>query len=267
MIEIKDLSFKYPNSRMILNNINLHIKTGEFVVFTGKNGCGKSTLLKLLNGLLIPTQGTIFINGLDTQKKENLFNIRQNVGMVFQNPDTQFIGRIVEEDVAFGLENLGINRKYIKKKVYDTLQMLNLLDISQKTISSLSGGQKQKVAVAGIIVMQPECIIFDEITSMLDYKSQKDIIKIVKQIHKSGKTILYATHKLEEVFYADRIIIMDNGKIVVDDNLENVFLQDLEKYGLKIPDIIQLSKILLKAGIIESPLPLTDKHLIKRLCP
>lgn len=266
MIKIKNMSFKYPDGRLVLNAINLNIKNGEFVAIVGKNGSGKSTLLRHLNGLLLPSEGIVEINGLNTHNENNLLKIRKNVCMVFQNPDTQFIGMTVEEDVAFGLENLGVHTDDIREQVSNILQKLNLQDIKEKSLLSLSGGQKQKVAIAGALIMQSECMVFDEVTSMLNTQSQKEIMEIIKQLHKNGKTVLYATHELEETLYADRIIIMDNGKIVVNDIVANVFLKEVEQYGLKVPDIIQLSKKLLSYGVLQLPLPLDAEDLMERLC-
>jgi energy-coupling factor transport system ATP-binding protein len=268
MIEICNLFHSYPDGTPALNSVNLHIGRGEFVVIAGRNGSGKSSLVRHMNSLLLPSGGSVSVNGLCTSQKKNHSGIRRVVGMVFQEPDSQFIGMTVEEDVAFGPENLGLPPLRIRELVEMSLKMLGISELRFQSPRSLSGGQKQKVAIAGVLAMEPECIIFDEVTSMLDPFSRKDVLDAVKRIHAKGTTVIYVTHRLEEAITADRLVIMDSGKVVADASPRDVFLQyDLEKYGIELPPVVALSRMLTRAGFPGIGIALTKDELLEALCP
>ena len=228
IMEIKDLSYEYlseENKKTIaLKNINLNIDKGEFVAILGHNGSGKSTLAKLLNAQIFPTSGSIKIFDFDTKEEKNLWDIRQKCAMVFQNPDNQLVATIIEEDVAFGPENLGIDPKEIRKRVDETLEIVKMKPYKRHSPHMLSGGQKQRVVIAGVLAMNPEILIFDEATAMLDPIGRDDIIKTILKLNKEKKkTILYITHYMEEAVLADRVIVLNNGEIAFDGSPNKVF--------------------------------------------
>lgn len=267
MIGISGLTYTYPNGTHALEKVDLHIGRGEFIVIAGKNGSGKSTLVRHMNALLIPTEGSVRINGMCTTQKEHHHAIRKAVGMVFQEPDSQFIGMTVEEDIAFGPENLGMPPEKIKELVDQSLKTLGISHLRDQSPRCLSGGQKQKVAVAGVLVMGPQCIIFDEVTSMLDPYARKDMLEAIMHIHAKGDTIIIVTHRLEEAAKADRLIIMDRGRIIADGAPFDVLMQHgCEDYGIEVPPILALSKRLTDAGLIPKP-AFTKEELIDALCP
>ncbi|MFP4654240.1 MAG: energy-coupling factor transporter ATPase [Methanohalobium sp.] len=273
MLDIQDLSYQYEenNDEHVLDNINLQIQKGEFVSIVGENGCGKSTLIQHLNALLVPTKGTVQIKGMDTKKPSNIWKIRQMVGMVFQNPHSQFIGTTVQEDVAFGPENLALPGYEIRKRVDYALSQVDMLKFKEHNPMSLSGGQKQCVAIAGVLAMNPEYIVFDEVTSMLDNRAQQIILDIIKQLQKNGITIIYVTHRMEEAINSDRIIVMSKGKIMYDDDPQTV-LKDpsLPESGIEVPPIIKLANKLNRDGILKTntagKLPLSSRELLEDLC-
>ncbi|MDP2216609.1 MAG: energy-coupling factor transporter ATPase [Methanolobus sp.] len=268
MIEISNLLHSYPDGTPALNSVNLHIGRGEFVVIAGRNGSGKSSLVRHINALLLPSGGCVSVNGLCTSQKKHHPDIRRTVGMVFQNPDSQFVGMTAEEDVAFGPENLGLPPSEIRELVEMSLETLGISELRSHSPRSLSGGQKQKVAIAGVLAMEPECIIFDEVTSMLDPFSRKEVLDTVKRIHAKGTTVIYVTHRLEEAMNADRLVIMDSGRVVADASPRDVFLHhDLEKYGIELPPVVALSLMLSKAGFPDIGLALTKDELLEALCP
>jgi len=243
MITCTNLSYQYPESNgFTLKNINFQIKNGEFVAILGANGSGKSTLAKHFNALLIPTSGECIVNNLSTLDEKNLFKIRSQVGMVFQNPDNQIVSGIVEEDVAFAPENLGISPSEIRTRVDDSLAAVNMESFSQHAPHLLSGGQKQRVAIAGILAMNPEIIIFDEPTAMLDPSGRKSVMEIIKNLHSEGKTIILITHNMSEVEVCDRLILMNDGKIVSDDTPSNTFakIDLIHSCGLELSQIRRL---------------------------
>ncbi|GHU85183.1 energy-coupling factor transporter ATP-binding protein EcfA [Clostridia bacterium] len=246
MIELKDVCFSYEtvteNVKLILNNINLKIDCGEFVTIIGANGSGKSTLAKHLNGLLVPTSGDVLVFGANTKCEENSIFVKKNVGMVFQNPDNQFVFTVVEEDVAFALENIGVPQQEMRARVKETLSQLNILEYKDASTAELSGGQKQLVAIAGVLVINPRFIVLDESTAMLDPQSRKDVMNILKKLNSElGITIVLITHFMEEAALAGRIIVINEGKVELDDNPRRIFekLELLENMGLSAPQITE----------------------------
>ncbi len=236
-----------------LSGINLSIGEGEFVVVLGRNGSGKSTLARLFNALLLPTQGVVYVNALDTCDDERLWEIRRSVGMVFQNPDNQIVGTVVEEDVAFGPENIGIAPAEIRKRVYEALETVDMIEYRNNAPAYLSGGQKQRVAIAGILAMKPACIVLDEATSMLDPEGRKDVMAIMKKLNKQeGMTIVHITHHMDEAQYADRVIIIDKGRIALTGSPKKVFsnVEMIKKLGLDVPQVTELLHELQKEGMI-----------------
>ncbi len=267
MIQINDLSHRFPNGNLALDSVNLNIKKGEFVVIAGRNGSGKSTLVRHMNALLLPSSGNVIVNGMGSSDQKDHWDIRQAVSMVFQNPDSQFVGMTVEEDVAFGLENLGMASDNIRESVDRCLQFAGLSEYSKTSPIHLSGGQKQKVAIASVLAMYPECIIFDEVTSMLDHASCNDVMDLINSVHKAGKTVIHVTHRLEEATTADRLIVMDAGRIVLDDTPSNIFLSGkVSDFGLELPPIIALAKKFKDSGILQGYLALSKDELLEDLC-
>lgn len=256
IIELDNVSFSYTNtssSCFALSNVNLSIEEGSFVAILGSNGSGKSTLAKLLNALLIPNAGRVLINGLDTKEKTNLFAVRTTVGIVFQNPDTQIVCDTVEDDIAFGLENMGLPVSEMKKRIKECLKITGLDSIKSVNPQKLSGGQKQLVAIAGVLVMHPKCIILDEATSMLDCTGRKTVLDFALRLNRDyGLTVVLITHNLEECINANRIIVLDNGNVAMDEKPSNVFSNTnaLRKLGLPIPPILDLSEHLIEKGVL-----------------
>lgn len=248
-----DVYYQYAvSSDLALKDINLTINPGEFVAIIGPNGSGKSTLAKLFNGLFVPTQGDVFVAGFNTKNQKDIWEIRRRAGMVFQNPDNQIVATIVEEDVAFGPENLGIPPEEIRRRVKEALEIVELTEYADKAPHLLSGGQKQRVAIAGIIAMKPDCIILDEPTAMLDPVGRKEVISTVKRLNEEeGKTIVLITHFMEEAVQADRILVMEKGKIVMEGKPNEIFSQvdRLKKIGLDVPQVTELAYKLSKDGI------------------
>lgn len=227
----------------VLKNLSFEIEKGSFVAVLGHNGSGKSTIAKLINGILVPQNGTVTVNGITTENENNVYEIRKNVGMVFQNPDNQIVASIVEEDVAFGVENLGIPSEEIRKRVDEALKTVGMYEYREKAPHKLSGGQKQRVAVAGIIAMKPQCIVLDEPTAMLDPSGRREVIETVKKLNREEDiTIVLITHYMDEAVQADRVIVVDNGEIKMDDTPENVFsrVDEVKALGLDVPQSTEL---------------------------
>lgn len=273
MIKTDNLFFRYDDEKDLekfaLKNVDLHIKDGEFVVIIGHNGSGKSTLSKLLNGIYYPTKGKIMIDGLDTSDENLIWEIRKRAGMVFQNPDNQLVATIVEEDVAFGPENLGLPSAEIRKRVDEALESVKMSAFKRKPPHHLSGGQKQRVAIAGILAMKPKCIIFDEPTAMLDPSGRKEVMQTIKHLNETEKiTIVHITHFMDEAVDADRIIVMDDGKIVLEGTPKQVFSQveALQKIGLDVPQVTLLSYDLQALGFDVTSENLTVDELVDNLC-
>ena len=258
-IDFQNVTFAYLTedeeenaAKNVIENFNLKIKKGDFVAIVGHNGCGKSTVAKLCNAIETPQKGKVFVDGLDTSDEDKLYDIRQKVGMVFQNPDNQIVATIVEDDVAFGPENLGIEPKEIRKRVDEALKSVSMYDFRFFEPHRLSGGQKQRVAIAGIIAMKPECIVLDESTAMLDPRGRKEVMNTVKMLNEEfGITIVFITHYMDEAVKANRVIVMDDGKIVLDGAPKKVFseVEILKKAGLEVPEATELSLELKKSGV------------------
>lgn len=235
-----------------INDISLDVEQGQFIAILGHNGSGKSTLAKHLNALLFPTEGAVWVNGLDTKDQSLLWEIRQTAGMVFQNPDNQLVATIVEEDVAFGPENIGVPSKEIRKRVDDALEIVGMSAFAKHSPHQLSGGQKQRVAIAGIIALRPEIIIFDESTAMLDPRGRNDVLATIEKLNRDfGTTILHITHYMEEAIRADRVIVIDEGRVHLDGTPREVFssVDTLKKIGLDVPQVTELMLALDRDGI------------------
>ncbi|HBA02597.1 MULTISPECIES: energy-coupling factor transporter ATPase [Clostridium] len=270
----ENLRYTYPpdsegNIKLAIDGVNITINKGEFVVVLGHNGSGKSTFAKHINALLIPTEGKISVSGYDTSKEENIWNVRSKAGMVFQNPDNQIVATIVEEDVAFGPENLGVEPKEIRRRVDESLKRVNMYDYKKHGPHLLSGGQKQRVAIAGILAMMPECIVLDEPTAMLDPSGRKEVINTIMDLNKNnGITIVYITHFMEEAVAADKIYVMDSGKVIVEGKPREVFqnVEIMKNLGLDVPQMTELAYELNKSGVnIKSDI-LTIDEMVRELC-
>ncbi len=254
IIEVKNVTYEYSdedNTFAAVKNLSLNIERGSFTVILGHNGSGKSTLAKMLNGLNKPTSGDVFVDGLNTKDEKTEIEVKRKVGMVFQNPDNQIIASIVEEDVAFGPENLGIEPKEIEKRVDEALKATDMLQFKKSTPHRLSGGQKQRIAIAGIIAMEPECLVLDEPTAMLDPKGRAEIISTLHRLNREkGITVVLITHYMEEAQNADRVIVMNDGKIIADDKPKVIFsdVESLKKVGLDVPQTAELLYNLKKNG-------------------
>ncbi|MGV8982788.1 energy-coupling factor transporter ATPase [Clostridium sp.] len=274
MVVCNDLVYKYPQSedeqtKVAIDGLNLEVNKGEFLVVLGHNGSGKSTFAKHINALLIPTDGQVYVDGLQTSLESNLWDIRKVAGMVFQNPDNQIVATIVEEDVAFGPENLGLEPKEIRKRVDDSLKNVGMYEYRKHAPHLLSGGQKQRVAIAGILAMMPKCIVFDEPTAMLDPFGRKEVIRTIKEINKKyGITIILITHNMEEAVEADRIVVMDNGKIVMNGIPREIFrnVATMKKIGLDVPQVTELAYELKQSGINIASDILTINEMVNALC-
>lgn len=272
IVSVEDISFEYVTEEdkfKAIDNLSLNVKQGEFVVVIGHNGSGKSTLSKNLNAILMPTSGNIYINGLNTKEEKNLWDIRQTAGMVFQNPDNQIVATIVEEDVAFGPENLGIDPPEIRKRVEESLKSVGMYEMRDRQPHLLSGGQKQRVAIAGIIAMKPKCIIFDEATAMLDPSGRKEVMKTIKRLNKEEDiSIMHITHFMEEAVDADRVIVMEKGKKVLEGAPKEVFskVEMLKNIGLDVPCMTELSKELKEEGLDIDGDILTVDEMVVKLC-
>lgn len=253
-----------------IDDVSIEIKEGEFVAVLGHNGSGKSTFAKQLDAILLPTDGTVWIQGLDTSKEENLWEVRKKTGMVFQNPDNQIIGNIVEEDVGFGPENMGIRTDEIWKRVDESLEAVGMTAYRMKSPNKLSGGQKQRVAIAGVMAMRPQCIVLDEPTAMLDPNGRREVVKTVHELNRQeGITVVLITHYMEEVIHADRVIVMDDGRVVMDGTPREIFsrVEELKSYRLDVPQVTELAYELQKNGVDLPDGILTLEELMKYLLP
>ena len=278
MIRAEKLVFEYDKrdedgnvigSRRAIDGVDIDIPQGSFVAVLGHNGSGKSTLAKHMNAILVPTDGTMWVDGKDTKDLEKLWEIRQSAGMVFQNPDNQIIGTVVEEDVGFGPENLGVPTKEIWKRVEDSLRAVGMLDRRKDSPNKLSGGQKQRVAIAGVIAMEPKCIVLDEPTAMLDPNGRKEVLQAVARLRKEKNvTVILITHYMEEVIDADQVFVMDEGHVVMHGTPKEIFsrVDELKKYRMDVPQVTMLADALIQKGV---PLPkgiLRREELVDALC-
>ena len=261
---------KVAEVKRAIDGVDLEIEEGSFTAILGHNGSGKSTLAKHINGLLLPTEGTVWVGEIDTKEEDRIWDVRKTAGMVFQNPDNQIIGNIVEEDVGFGPENIGVPTDEIWKRVDESLKAVGMTAYRKQSPNKLSGGQKQRVAIAGVMAMRPRCIILDEPTAMLDPNGRKEVIRTIRQLNQAeGITVLLITHYMEEAIDADRIIVMDDGKIVMDGKPKEIFsrVRELKTYGLDVPQATELAFELKEAGMPLSDGILSREELVKELLP
>ena len=278
MIRAEKLVFEYDKrdedgnvigSRRAIDGVDIDIPQGSFVAVLGHNGSGKSTLAKHMNAILVPTDGTMWVDGKDTKDMEKLWEIRQSAGMVFQNPDNQIIGTVVEEDVGFGPENLGVPTKEIWKRVEDSLRAVGMLDRRKYSPNKLSGGQKQRVAIAGVIAMEPKCIVLDEPTAMLDPNGRKEVISAVEKLRREKNvTVILITHYMEEVVDADQVFVMDDGRIVMHGTPREIFsrVDELKKYRMDVPQVTMLADELIHRGVDLPKGILRREELVEALC-
>ena len=274
MIKSEDLVFKYVNSeeqneKLAINHVSMEVKNGEFLVILGHNGSGKSTMAKHMNALLLPSGGKMYVDGLDTSDIENIWEVRRRAGMVFQNPDNQLVATIVEEDVAFGPENLGVDPKEIRERVDDSLKAVGMDEYRKHAPHLLSGGQKQRIAIAGILAMRPKCIVLDEPTAMLDPSGRNEVMKTIKEVNKKfGITIILITHYMDEAAQADRIIVMDKGEKVMEGVPREIFSQvkKIKSIGLDVPQVTELAYELQKEGVDISTEILNIDEMVNALC-
>jgi energy-coupling factor transport system ATP-binding protein len=276
MIKCNNVTYKYESNKedentqkIALDNVNLTIKKGDFVVILGRNGSGKSTIAKHMNSLLIPSEGKVYVDNLDTGNLENTWNIRNKAGMVFQNPDNQIVATIVEEDVAFGPENLGIPQQEIRSRVDEALKKVNMYDYRRHAPHLLSGGQKQRVAIAGVLAMRPECIIFDEPTAMLDPSGRLEVVNTIKEVNKKyGITIVLITHFMEEAVEADKVIVMDSAKVIKEGTPKEIFkeVEMMKEIGLDVPQMTEIAYYLRQHNVEIPSDILTIDEMVDELC-
>lgn len=273
IIKIENLIFEYKKddetaANRAINGVSLEIERGSFTAILGKNGSGKSTLAKNLNGLLLPTEGVIYVNGFNTADDEHIWDVRQSAGMVFQNPDNQLVSAIVEDDVAFGPENLGVAPQEIRRRVDKALADVNMGAFRGKAPHLLSGGQKQRIAIAGVVAMKPSCIIFDEPTAMLDPKGRGEIMAIIKELNGEGITVILITHFMEEAVNADRVIIMHEGEVFLDGTPSEVFArgEKVKSVNLDVPLAVELAARLRQRGIEVPADIIGTEEMVEYLC-
>ena len=273
IIKIENLIFEYKKddetaANRAINGVSLEIESGRFTAVLGKNGSGKSTLAKNLNGLLLPTKGVIYVNGFNTADDEHIWDVRQSAGMVFQNPDNQLVSAIVEDDVAFGPENLGVEPQEIRRRVDKALADVNMGAFRGKAPHLLSGGQKQRIAIAGVVAMKPSCIIFDEPTAMLDPKGRGEIMAIIKELNGEGITVILITHFMEEAVNADRVIIMHEGEVFLDGTPSEVFArgEKVKSVNLDVPLAVELAARLRQRGIEVPADIIGTEEMVEYLC-
>lgn len=251
-----------------VDNVSLNVKSGDFITILGHNGSGKSTFAKHLNSILLPTEGTVWIDGMDSKDEKKLWDIRQITGMVFQNPDNQIIGQVVEEDVAFGPENMGVKTEEIRERVDEALKTVGMLDYKKNSPNKLSGGQKQRISIAGVLAMHPKCIVLDEPTAMLDPSGRKEVIRALRALNDvEGITIILITHYMEEAVFSDRIFVMEKGRIAMEGTPKEIFarVDELSELKLEVPQVTKLSYELKKAGLKVPDAVLTIDELVKAL--
>ena len=253
MLRAQDVRFRYDPDQPVwaVNGVSMDVKKGEFVAVLGANGCGKSTLAKHFNAILLPEKGTVLVEDIDTRTEEKLYDIRQKVGMVFQNPDNQIVATVVEEDVAFAPENLGVSPAEIRTRVDEAMKMAGIYEKRHAAPHKLSGGQKQRVAIAGVLAMRPDCIVLDEATAMLDPKGRRQVMETIDKLRAAGVTIVSITHYMEEAARADRVLVMNAGRIVMEGTPEQIFAQTerLHSYHLDVPQAAELRDALEEIGL------------------
>lgn len=270
MIQFDHVTFSYDNAvSPALSDIDLKIEKGEYIAIVGHNGSGKSTLAKHVNGLLLPKEGTVTVCGMQTSNEDNVLRIRQQVGMAFQNPDNQLVTTVVEEDVAFGPENLGIATEEIRTRVDEALDAVGMKDYAEFAVHHLSGGQKQRIAIAGILALKPQILVLDEATAMLDPSGRKELLETVQKLHRDGMTVVMVTQYMEETTGCDRIVVMKGGKIVMDGTPCEVFAHPdiLLESNLVPPESVILRDELQKSGFAITEHALTEEQLAEALCP
>lgn len=273
-IEVKDLVYRYSKEQgddnlcPAIDHVSIEIKRGEYISIAGSNGSGKSTLARCLNGLLLPTEGEILVDGMDTNDDDLIWDIRKKIGMVFQNPDNQIVSSMVEDEVAFGPENIGIENPELRKRVDNALKSVGMYEYRNREAHKLSGGQKQRIAIAGAVAMRPDCIVFDEPTAMLDPKGRSQVMKVIRELNDQGITIILITHFMEEVAEADRVLVMKSGKLLADSVPEDVFADTnlIESAGLEIPAAVLLRNELIETGISLSHEVINKDDLVDALC-
>lgn len=273
-IEVKDLVYRYSKEQgddnlcPAIDHVSIEIKRGEYIAIAGSNGSGKSTLARCLNGLLLPTEGEILVDGMDTNDDDLIWDIRKKIGMVFQNPDNQIVSSMVEDEVAFGPENIGIENPELRKRVDNALKSVGMYEYRNREAHKLSGGQKQRIAIAGAVAMRPDCIVFDEPTAMLDPKGRSQVMKVIRELNDQGITIILITHFMEEVAEADRVLVMKSGKLLADSEPEDVFADTnlIESAGLEIPAAVLLRNELIENGISLSHEVINKDDLVDALC-
>ncbi|MEF9941950.1 MAG: energy-coupling factor transporter ATPase [Lachnospiraceae bacterium] len=278
MIQTKDLVFEYDTRdeegnvigvHRAIDQVNIDIKKGQFIAILGHNGSGKSTLAKHMNAILTPSDGAMWVDGNDTKDAEKLWDIRQSAGMVFQNPDNQIIGTVVEEDVGFGPENIGVPTKEIWQRVEKSLSAVGMLEYRHHSPNKLSGGQKQRVAIAGVVAMKPKCIVLDEPTAMLDPNGRKEVLNTIEELRKKDNvTVILITHYMEEVIDADQVIVMDHGQIVMEGTPKEIFseVETLKRYRLDVPQVTMLAYELQQRGLSVPDGILRIEELVEALC-
>lgn len=273
IISVQNITFAYTREEgtetvKAIDGVSFEIEPGSFTAIIGKNGSGKSTLAKNLNGLLLPTEGDILVADYNTKDDAHIWDVRQTAGMVFQNPDNQLVSAIVEDDVAFGPENLGVDPQEIRQRVDQALEAVNMGQFKNKAPHLLSGGQKQRIAIAGVVAMKPRCIIFDEPTAMLDPKGRNEIMAIIDELHQEGITVVLITHFMEEAVRADRVIIMNEGKLLLDGTPAEVFAQGqlMKSVNLDVPPIVELADALRAVGIAVPDEIITEEEMVTYLC-
>lgn len=273
-IEVKDVVYRYSKEQgddnlcPAIDHVSIEIKRGEYIAIAGSNGSGKSTLARCLNGLLLPTEGKILVDGMDTNDDDLIWDIRKKIGMVFQNPDNQIVSSMVEDEVAFGPENIGIENPELRKRVDNALKSVGMYEYRNREAHKLSGGQKQRIAIAGAVAMRPDCIVFDEPTAMLDPKGRSQVMKVIRELNDQGITIILITHFMEEVAEADRVLVMKSGKLLADSVPEDVFADTnlIESAGLEIPAAVLLRNELIENGISLSHEVINKDDLVDALC-
>lgn len=278
MVQTEELIFEYAKrdeegnvigSYRAIDQVNLGVEEGQFIAILGHNGSGKSTLAKHINAILVPTEGTVWVSGMDTKNPDELWNVRQSAGMVFQNPDNQIIGTVVEEDVGFGPENLGVPTDDIWKRVEQSLKAVGMIEYRHHSPNKLSGGQKQRVAIAGVIAMRPKCIVLDEPTAMLDPNGRKEVLRTVEELRKQENvTVILITHYMEEVIDADKVFVMDHGHVVMEGTPREIFSQvdTLKEYRLDVPQVTILADELRKRGLDIPAGILRKEELVEAIC-